>query len=415
MKQLEKYTFGMGDRFGHQGQAQLRAVAQARQDGIAVIPVWNKSNREHEIVGSHPDSLRAAAAAAVAALGWEGAWHVDADHIRLDTVDRFLAASDFYTIDVAESVGRPAEAGELDAFVNDQRGLIGAVEIAGLPAPLAISAELVRRTAQTYLLAIREAGRIYRHVAAAKGEGNIIAEVSVDETDAPQTPAELLLILIMLAREEVPVQTIAPKFTGRFNKGVDYAGDTARFEAEFEADLCVIAHAVDAYRLPGNLKLSVHSGSDKFSLYPIINRLIRKHDAGLHVKTAGTTWLEEVIGLAEAGGDGLEVARTIYARARCRYDELIAPYAPVVDIDPARLPDPETVRTWTSQDYAGALRHDAANPAYNPHFRQFIHVAFRIAAELGTRYTDALRAHDAVIGRNVTENLYRRHILPLFG
>src|ERR1700755_712941 len=129
----------------------------------------------------------------------------------------------------------------------------------------------------------------------------------------PQTPVELLLILAMIQIEEIPVQTIAPKFTGRFNKGIDYRGDVAQFEKEFDEDLSVIAFAIREFGLPPTLKLSVHSGSDKFSLYPIINRLIKKHEAGLHVKTAGTTWLEEVIGLAESGGEGLELVKEVYA------------------------------------------------------------------------------------------------------
>src|SRR5207302_4026594 len=161
------------------------------------------------------------------------------------------------------------------------------------------------RIAGKYLRAVQEAGKIYRHIAAAKGEGRFITEVSMDETDSPQTPPELLVILAALAAEGIPVQTIAPKFTGRFNKGVDYVGDLAQFEKEFDEDLSVLTFAVREFGLPDTLKLSVHSGSDKFSIYPIINRLIKKHGAGLHVKTAGTTWLEEVIGLAEAGGEAL--------------------------------------------------------------------------------------------------------------
>src|SRR5262249_15231440 len=140
-------------------------------------------------------------------------------------------------------------------------------------------------------------------------------EVSMDETDAPQTPPELLIILAAFADEGIPAQTIAPKFTGRFNKGVDYVGNVAQFEKEFSEDLAVIALAVKNYGLPANLKLSVHSGSDKFSIYPAIRRGIGKFNAGLHIKTAGTTWLEEIIGLAEAGGSGLTLAKEIYAEA----------------------------------------------------------------------------------------------------
>ncbi len=92
----------------------------------------------------------------------------------------------------------------------------------------------------------------------------------------PQTPPELLVILAAIAKVGIPIQTIAPKFTGRFNKGVDYVGDVAQFEKEFEDDLAVIAHAVKKYGLPSNLKLSVHSGSDKFSIYGPIRRALKR-------------------------------------------------------------------------------------------------------------------------------------------
>jgi len=413
MKRIEKYSLGMGDRFAHQGKAQLQAVAQARQRGIELTPVWNKSNREHNIVKSEPISLRREADAAVAALGWTGAYHVDADHINLSTVDRFIEASDFYTIDVADFTGQAADPKEIEKFIAESQKYLGALSIPGLGHPLGIDQATVAGAARKFLGAMQAAGSIHRHIAKLKGD-NFIAEVSVDETDAPQTPVELFLILSMLAREKVPVQTIAPKFTGRFNKGVDYVGDIARFEKEFDENLCVVRFAVAQFGLPETLKLSVHSGSDKFSLYPIINRLLKKHNAGVHVKTAGTTWLEEVIGLAESGGNGLEIARDIYAAAHARFDELVKPYAPVVDIDPAKLPSPAEVRGWSSEQYCAALRHDLSSPKYNLHFRQFLHVSFKVAAEMGDRYLEALRANEAIIARNVTENLFARHIVPIF-
>ena len=229
-----------------------------------------------------------------------------------------------------------------------------------------------------------------------------------------QTPPELLVILAALADEKVRAQTIAPKFTGRFNKGVDYVGNLAQFEKEFHDDLAVIAHAIERYGLPANLKLSVHSGSDKFSLYPIIRRTLPKFGAGLHLKTAGTTWLEELIGLAEAGGDGLVFAKEIYASAIGHVDEFCAPYASVIDIDKAKLPTAEEVNGWTSAQFTGALRHDQAHPLFNSSFRQLLHVSFKLAAKAGQRYLDLLRANEEVVGKNVTENLYARHLRPLF-
>ncbi len=412
---IKKYTFGSGDRFAHQGRAQLQAIVAAHALGLEVYPVWNKSNREHAIVRSRPDDLRAEADDAVAALGWKGEYYVDADHIGLGTVDAFLAGSDFYTLDVADFTGKPAADAAIEAFVTSASKYLGDLAIPGIAQPFTITENTLRAAAAKFLLAARQAGTIHRHIAARKGPDAFVTEVSVDETDTPQTPVELFLILAMLAGERIPVQTIAPKFTGRFNKGVDYAGDLTRFEREFDEDLCVIAFAIREFGLPDTLKLSVHSGSDKFSLYPIINRLLKKHDAGLHVKTAGTTWLEEVISLAESGGVGLDIAREIYAGAHARFDELTGPYATVIAIERSRLPAPATVATWSGGKFAATLRHDPSSPEYHADFRQLIHVGFKIAAEMNTRYTDALRANETLIARNVTHNLLERHIRPIFG
>jgi len=413
-KSVEKYTLGMGDRFARQGKAQLQAIANARELGIEVTPVWNKSNREHTLIGTEPSGVLVEALAAVNTLDWKGGFHIDADHINLQTVDRFIAPSDFFTLDVADYVGKLASAESMESFIRDHQSLCGTLSIPGLREPLTIDERLLRVTAEKFLWAMEEAGRIYRHVAERKERSQFITEVSVDETDLPQTPAELLIILAMIAREGIPVQTIAPKFTGRFNKGVEYVGNLAQFEKEFDEDLCVVAYAIREFGLPATLKLSVHSGSDKFSLYPIIRRLIQKHGVGLHVKTAGTTWLEELIGLAESDGAGLAIAKEIYTRAMTRFEELVKPYAPVVDIDPARLPSPSEVERWSSARYVAALRHEQACPEYNLHFRQFLHVSFKVAAELGATYTDALAANEDIIARNVTENLFTRHIQPLF-
>ena len=411
---LEKFSFGVGDRFAHQAKSQLAAFQKLAADGVKIAPVWNKSNREHTFVGSEPQSVFDAGKAAVAALGWNDGWHVDADHIRLETVDRFLPCSDFFTLDVADSIGKPASADDVTAFVVRHPELIGTISIPSIATPFTTTRADIERIVSKYLLAVQDAGKIYRHIAAKKGGDNFIAEVSMDETDAPQTPPELLVILAAIADEKIRAQTIAPKFTGRFNKGVDYVGDLVQFEKEFHDDLAVIAFAIARYGLPANLKLSVHSGSDKFSLYPIIRRTLPKFGAGLHLKTAGTTWLEELIGLAEAGGDGLALGKEIYAYALAHVDELCAPYASVIDIDKSKLPSAETVNAWNGAQLANAIRHIPGHPELNIHMRQLLHVSFKLAAKAGTRYTDLLNANEAIVAKNVTENIYERHMRPLF-
>jgi len=411
---LPKYSMGIGDRFAHQGRAQLAAFVKARDAGVEVTPVWNKSNREHNIIHSEPTGVREEADAAVKALGWKAAYFVDADHIGLKTVDRFVAPSDFFTIDVADFIGQPADEAAIKAFVTANARYAGSLRIPGIEGALDITPSRIEAIGRKYLHAVKEAGKVYRHIESAKGRGRFVPEVSMDETDQPQTPVDLLFILAAIAQEGIAVQTIAPKFTGRFNKGVDYVGDLKQFEKEFNDDLAVIAFAVKEFGLPANLKLSVHSGSDKFSIYPAIRRALGRTGAGLHIKTAGTTWLEELIGLASAGGEGLAIAKDVYAQALGRFDELCGPYATVIDINKAKLPTVKEVEGWTGEQYASALRHDQSNPKYNPHFRQLLHVGFKVAAQLGTRYTDALKKFEAVVAKNVTENTFDRHLKRVF-
>jgi len=415
MKRLGKYSLGAGDRFGRQGKAQLEAIRQARGEGIELDIVWNKSHREHTIIGTTQDSVRKEADAAVAALEWNGGYFVDADHIGIETVDGFLEASDFFTLDVADFIGQAAPAGDVDAFVDKHSARVGALSIPGIERSIEVTEEKLRSVAGTFLLAVQEAGKTYRHIAERKGEGTFVTEVSMDETEAPQTPEEMIFILAAIADEGIPIQTIAPKFCGRFNKGVDYVGDVEAFLREFEDDVCVVRWAAGEFGLPDDLKLSIHSGSDKFSLYPGINGILKAHDAGVHVKTAGTTWLEELIGLAEAGGGGPWMVKEIYETALERFDELCGPYATVIDIDKAALPSPEDLATWSGEDLATAIRHHPPNPAYHPNVRQLLHVGYKVAAEMGLRYMELLEQGEASVSANVIHNLLARHILPLFG
>ncbi|HMG02688.1 MAG TPA: tagaturonate epimerase family protein [Edaphobacter sp.] len=414
MRQLPRFSIGVGDRFAHQAKAQLAACIQAKQVGLEVVPVWNKSNREHNIIGSDPAQTRTAADAAVRELGWGADYYLDADHINLGTVERFLAPCDFFTLDVAELIGTPADPADVKAFVGHHPELIGTVVIPGIAEPFMTDVAFVTKVANKFLAAVQDAGRIYRFLVEKKGAGNFVPEVSMDETDTPQTPVELLIILAAIADEKIPIQTIAPKFTGRFNKGVDYVGDVAQFAREFREDIAAIAFAVEKYGLPANLKLSVHSGSDKFSIYKSIHDAVTSTGAGVHLKTAGTTWLEELIGLAEAGGQGLVIAKEVYREAYGHREELCEPYASVIDIDAAKLPTPDAVEGWSSEQYVSALRHDQSNPAYNPSLRQLLHVGFKVAAKMGDRYLKALEANEESVARNVTTNLFDRHIRPVF-
>lgn len=150
MLTLDRLSFGVGDRFAHQAMAQLRAFQMLAERGVNVTPVWNKSNREHNFVGSEPQSVYDAAKKAVDAAGWKKPWHIDADHIQIATVDRFLACSDFFTIDVADFIGKPADESDIDAFAKRHPELVGEFALPGMESGFTIGSDFVKKVARKY-------------------------------------------------------------------------------------------------------------------------------------------------------------------------------------------------------------------------------------------------------------------------
>ena len=242
MLTLEKFSLGVGDRFAHQAKPSCELACWAAERGADVIPVWNKSNREHGIVGSEPASVRAAADAAVRELGLEAALprgrrpHQSGHGGPLPRRQRFLHAR-------RGRRHRPARRAGTASRPSSTRHpeLVGRIEIPGIErAVRPPRASRSRRSPASTCSPCRRPGASTA-TSPASAKAHFITEVSMDETDAPQTPPELLVILAAIADERIPIQTIAPKFTGRFNKGVDYVGDVAQFEKEFSDDLAVIA------------------------------------------------------------------------------------------------------------------------------------------------------------------------------
>lgn len=411
---LGRYSLGTGDRFGQQGEAQLRVVKKAKDKfGVQITPVWNKSHREHKIIGTSPRDVREEADNAIANLSWKDTYCVDADHITREIVGPYIACSDFFTIDVAEYIGEKSDTADKETFIRQNAGLIGTVTIPGIEEKFRVTEQYLSDWADQYLRAIDQAHNIFEYIRDRK-ESQAVFEISMDEVETPQTPLELYFILKTAAEKGIAIQTVAPKFTGDFYKGVDYVGDVDQFVKEFEQDLLVIAHAVEKFNLPENLKLSIHSGSDKFSLYPHIHKLLNKYDAGVHLKTSGTTWLEELIGLADSGPQGLAMVKGIYKEAYGRYEELTAPYEPVISINRAQLPSPETVSEWTGETITSKLEHKPESPVFDSQLRQFLHCSYKIAAEQGGDFIRLLQDNKSEVGDRVAQNLYARHIEPLF-
>ncbi|MFX1327022.1 MAG: tagaturonate epimerase family protein [Promethearchaeota archaeon] len=411
---LQKYSIGTGDRFGCQGKAQLKAVIEAQKEGLDIAIVWNKSHREHLITKTTPSDVLYEAQNAVDELKWNGNYYIDADHISLSNVDSYIDSCNFFTLDLAEFIGKKGSDVDINSFIEKHKKYTEKTFFPSYKKFFKISKDQLKIIAENYLLAIKEAGKIYRKIKKKKSNENFLIEISMDESKEPQTPTEIFFILAAIADEKIPINTFAPKFCGNFYKGVDFEGNIKQFTKEFEILQVIIQFAKQQFSLGDSLKLSIHSGSDKFSLYKIINKIMKKYNTGVHLKTSGTTWLEELIGLTMSGDEGLTISKEIYNKAYNRFDEVCRPYISVINIDKTKLPNPKIVDNWNTKQFVRVLNHDISCKDYNPNFRQLLHVSYKIAAEMGSRYINAVKKCEEFINPKVIENLYKRHIKKLF-
>ncbi|MGM0376174.1 MAG: tagaturonate epimerase family protein, partial [Bacteroidota bacterium] len=164
MQKLSKYSLGMGDRFAHQADWQLKVVMEAEKAGHEITPVWNKSNREHTTIGSEPRDVREAAKQAIEKAGWTKPWFIDADHINIDTVKRFIDSSDFFTIDVAAYIGKESDKEQEDDFVAGIKEHLGQLQASGFDIFIHATEKEAREFARKYLHAAYMAGETYKQI-----------------------------------------------------------------------------------------------------------------------------------------------------------------------------------------------------------------------------------------------------------
>ena len=397
-----KTSAGLGDRLGLATPGHVRAV-RAKQGKIAPI-FAQQSIREMARTGRTPQQVMDDALWGIFAEGWQDGFGADADHLKTaEDIDACLAAGfTFFTIDPGAHVNNRAETASLSVLrelaealpVEVQprhSGLLGkGFDIEGLW--LTFNEATLLKAAVKYGQAIAHVAAMYRHLGQAAGPRPFELEVSVDETDQPTSHAEHVYIASELKRLGVKWVSLAPRYVGRFEKGVDFIGDLAAFEADFAG------HAAIARQF-GPYKLSLHSGSDKFSIYPIASRLSR----GLvHFKTAGTSYLEALRTIAVLDVD---LFREIYVFARERYETDKASYH--VSAELGRAPLPESVTDWP-----GLLDQFDA--------RQILHVTFGSVLTEKTaagdwrfydRFMDLLRANPEAYASNLEKHVIR-HLKP---
>jgi tagaturonate epimerase len=283
-------SFGFGDRLGLATPGHIAAVK-----GTKFVPIFaQQSVRENARTGRTPQQVMDDARRAVEAAGWDAPWGADADHLKtVDDLPPFVEAGyTFFTVDPGAYVDNAADSDPLPVLKDKVRGAdmdqlsTRYLRHAGKKPWGEFDEEKLLHAQVKYGRAIQHAVTMYRRLAELKDAFDF--EVSVDETDSPTTPLEHFFIASELVRQGVHFTSLAPRFIGRFEKGVDYIGDLSALDGELARHAAVTAYF-------GTYKLSLHSGSDKFSVYPLIAKYWGER---LHVKTAGTSYLEALRTLA---------------------------------------------------------------------------------------------------------------------
>ncbi len=359
-------SFGFGDRLGLATPGHVAAVR-----GTKFAPVFaQQSVRENARTGRTPQQVMDDARRALDAARWDASWGADADHLKApEDLPPFVEAGyTFFTVDPGEYVDNSTDTDPLDIlrqkitsfnweelsalYLHDARHTWGRFD-----------GESLMRATVKYGKAIQHAAAMFNRLSQMKAEFDF--EMSVDETDSPTTPLEHFFIANELTRLGVRFTSLAPRFIGRFEKGVDYIGDLNALDAELAKHAAVTAHF-------GTYKLSLHSGSDKFSVYP----LIAKHwGERIHVKTAGTSYLEALRVLAKHEPD---LFLKIYSLGCQRYETDKRTYHVSADLNSL----PKT-------DDLPSLLNDF-------HAREVLHVTFGSAlAQWGAELKAALAKHEA--------------------
>ncbi|MGC9349808.1 MAG: tagaturonate epimerase family protein [Anaerolineae bacterium] len=394
-------SFGFGDRLGLATPGHVRAGQGFRE----ISPIFaQQSVRENARTGRTPQEVLDDAMWGVFQAGWRGAWGADADHLKTpdDVAPFVIAGYTFYTIDPGDHVddeahtapdaalaskihALPWEALEINRMDLEQRYLDRSFDLGDFT--VALDRETLYRAAAKYGCAIAHTTRMYHTLVEQMGDKAFELEVSVDETETPTSPEEHIFIASELERLGVEWVSLAPRYIGRFEKGVDYMGDLSEFRTELDK------HASIA-RAFGPYKLSVHSGSDKFSIYPSIAEAT---DGLAHVKTAGTSYLEA---LRTVGQVDREFFREILTLARERYEADRVTYH--VSAELSRVPDPHSVN---DDDLPDLLEQFDA--------RQALHVTFgSVLDRFGDRLRSTLEAHEEVYAE-LLDRHFRRHLSSL--
>jgi hypothetical protein len=400
-------SYGLGDRLGNAGPAHLKAIWDSEFKPVLA----QQSIRELERTQRTGEDVLDAASWSVFQEGFEGGFGADADHLKTtEDIDRMVEAGfTMFTIDPSEYVANKAMNMEMEELKESYKNLPWddlqvqpEVQLAyynKTSSPLN-NGSILNPSEKEVLTGMVKYGNVIVHTKKMadylqKTYPNHPAEIelSVDETDQPTTPFEHYLIAAEMQRLGIDLVSLAPRFCGDFEKGIDFKGDLDQFREEYELHLAIAEKF-------GGYKLSIHSGSDKFSVYEVIGSI----DSGaVHVKTAGTSYLEAIRTIAEVNPD---LFREIMKFSLTRFEEDKKTYHISADVN--QIPNPDELE----DDKLVDLLNDN-------HARQVLHVAYgSVLAGLASeknkfkqRLMRSLAEHEEIYEKNL-EKHFIKHLKP---
>lgn len=391
-----RQSFGCGDRIGSPSPATPWHIEACSRYGMTPV-LAQQSVRENHKTGRTFEQVIDDVTWSVFRSGYRSSWGADADHLKtLDAIDDAVHAGfTMFTLDPSDMIDRDADTDSDETLANKLNGLFpGGKEVDTFISRYegcdGADTRSVVRSGVKYLPAVRHAVDAYRLLVDLLGESRFNFELSIDETITPTTALDHRIIASELVREGVHLFSLAPRFEGRFEKGIDYIGSLDGFR-------CSLEKHVALSRELGDYRLSLHSGSDKFSIYPAFGELT---DGFFHVKTAGTSYLEAV---KVAAGADIELFRRILSLSIETFHENAASYdiSANVDVvpDPSQLSGEEALELITS----------------NPDVRQVLHIAFgAILGTLGDEFMSLLREHREIYSDNIVTHI-GKHLSLLTG
>ncbi len=375
----QEITFGAGDRLGVAGPGHLRGMRKYQ----ACPVLAQQSVRELDLTGRDYEQVLDASTWAVFQEGYEGPWGADGDHLKSEDWVRTALSVGFtrITADVSDYIRKEYAAGSdtqiLAAYEELEEKYRRRIEDTYLSLKvdldtgetISFSREILARTALIYGQAIEHALRLYRAGVEVKGEEAFDFELSVDETETPTTPEAHAFVAMETQRIGMKIASLAPRFVGEFQKGIDYIGDLKEFERTFAT------HAALAREF--GYRISVHSGSDKFSAFPIVGKLTRGR---YHIKTAGTYWLEamKVIAVNEP-----ELYRRLHQAALESFEKATSYY-----VVTTRLENVPSLDSLSDRELPSLFD--------NPDARQLIHITYGELLrdeKIGLEFFTALNKH----------------------